>query len=199
MIFKIKTFFLFSILTIFNILINLIFYVVSDLKNISSPADQFIEEMGIFYKILLIGILFPVFEEVVYRLPLHFKKYNKFIYLITIPITILLLFNINTVSLLIISIVIVAYYFGNQYFDLVNFNYSEIVYFIGLSILFTLPHIYNFSGISNFTALLELLFVFLSAVLFGIIRVKSGMAYAIVSHIFFNCFFLSLDYFNVHI
>ncbi len=91
----------FFLLTIFNILLNLLVIIFIDSEN--SKIEEIVNKLSFLEQILLIGFIGPFLEEFLYRFPLlKSKKSIDFIVLLTIPLSFFLIsykkFTISTLS-----------------------------------------------------------------------------------------------------
>lgn len=187
-----KIFFL--LFTLINILINLSIIFI-DLPN--NELNNPITKLNFLEKILIIGLLFPVFEEFIYRYPLKINsKSINIIFLFTLPISLFLIFySYKFISLIIVSVFLFYFLFSRKLKDFIlrsNTKYFKWFFFI-LSILFTLSHISNYSSDSLGIQLFLVFLTFISSILFSIIRVFIGFKHVVFSHIIYNMFFLFLS------
>ena len=145
----------------------------------------------VFYSIFLI-IIAPILEEVLYRLPL--KKYlstSFTLFSLLIGVIYILIFD-----LLLIKIALAVYL---AYIIYLSYSKKEIPnIFIVLSVfVFTISHIgnYNLLDVQSMSSL-DLLFLFLPQLIFGIIvtfiRIKYSFKYALLYHILYNSIIIIL-------
>jgi|TARA_B110000240_G_C13411458_1_gene415356 hypothetical protein len=138
---------------------------------------------NLFFYSILVVIIAPFMEEILYRLPL--KKTSYTYISIFIGVIYIAIFDLNFVR-----IVLLLYIIGIVYLLYLKLNPSK--YFILLSVfIFTISHIgnYDFQQIKllNF---LELIFLFFPQLIFAIIttsiRIYFSFWYAVFYHILYN-------------
>jgi len=181
--------------TFVNISINAIAIILLDSNEIES--ENIIEKLSIIEQFFLIGILFPIVEELIFRYPLKLNTENiDIIFLLTIPVSIILLFSSNLLLLGILTLISALLYisFRKQIKKHLIKEAANVFIFYGLAFLFSLCHIDNYSSDSSFTIIIFIILAFISAVLFSIIRMLIGFKYAIWSHVIYNCFFITLNF-----
>lgn len=181
--------------TFVNISINAIAIILLDSNEIES--ENIIEKLSIIEQFFLIGILFPIVEELIFRYPLKLNTENiDIIFLLTIPVSIILLFSSNLLLLGILTLISALLYisFRKQIKKHLIKEATNVFIFYGLAFLFSLCHIDNYSSDSSFTIIIFIILAFISAVLFSIIRMLIGFKYAIWSHVIYNCFFITLNF-----
>ncbi len=133
--------------------------------------------------ILTAVICAPVFEELLFRLPLRMNR-------ITMGISTLLIFVVGVLTVirgtegtLILFLVPLLVVLILLYLKKIPFKY---VFYLS-ALLFGLAHFYNYTGESYFMLFFTIaVFVFYGTVL-GFIRMKYGIQYSILLHMLINC------------
>lgn len=189
----------FYLLTFFNIFLN--FFVVFLLNSETGKIDEMISKYSIYEQILIIGILAPALEEFIYRFPLIWRKKNiDFVFLITLPFVFYTAINPNIISnidkLRVMIVFIFCYLILRKKIVIKivdNFSKFFTYIFYGLSILFALSHLENYTDKSFIVASILIFLAFVSSIIFSFIRISIGFKYAVFSHILNNCFFITLN------
>lgn len=183
------------IFTFINIFINAFAIILLDSNEIE--PENIIEKLSIIEQFFLIGILFPIIEELVFRYPLKLNTKNiDAIFLLTIPISIILFFSSNLLLLGILTLTSILLYafFRKKIQDYLIKNSANVIIFYGLALLFSLCHIDNYSSDPTYIVIIFIILAFISGVLFSVVRMLIGFKYAVWSHIIYNCFFITLNF-----
>ncbi|MCL7755113.1 hypothetical protein [Polaribacter sp. Z022] len=182
-------------ITFINIIINSIVLLLLDSNNIES--DNVISKLNIIEQFIFIGILFPIVEELIFRYPLKLSRNNiDMIFYLTIPISIILLFSSNLITLVILILTFILLYisFKEKIKDNINKTPTNIFVFYGLAFLFSICHINNYSSDPIHYIIIFFVLAFISGILFSVIRMLIGFKYAVWSHIIYNSFFIILNF-----
>ena len=184
-------FFLF--ITISNILINFISLVLLNIND--DELNELFNNFSVFEQFLIIGFLFPIIEEILFRYPLQIGLKNLYIiFFITLPICFLLIFGISIFGIIFLIVIIFLFcYFRSKITISLQKKYFKHIFY-GLSLAFSFSHLNNFSSDPLFVKLFMVSLVFVSSLFFGSIRLLIGFKYSIYSHILYNCFFISLNF-----
>ncbi len=142
--------------------------------------------------------LAPIYEEIVFRSLLRFKKENIILFVTIVPILIVIaafiskigaVFFLSILLLIIVSLLLTFKRNKIQQFLSSNFKY----FFYGTALLFGLLHASNFSGniylILIFSPILGGPQIVLGLIL-GYIRMKNGLVYSVFFHMLVNSLFI---------
>ena len=181
---KNKVFQLLAIL-ITNIIFLTLLHLVEDYFNLNKAElknEEDILNHLAFYSLVII-VIAPILEELLYRLPLKRSKFAFFSLLVGI-------INILIIDLLILKIALALYLVGVVYLMYLKKKITFIL--IPLSIiLFTVSHVgnYNIEDLELMNSL-DIFFLFLPQLVLGIIvtfiRLKSSFKYALLYHSLYN-------------
>jgi membrane protease YdiL (CAAX protease family) len=175
------------------ILTSLIFLPILKLLNLLPEHNLRLSEIPLSFKLI---VFVPIFEEVIFRLPLKFTKQNLFLSLSGLQF-LLFYHNFNLTILVGISFAI----FIVPYLRLIpNTLYSKMEYlwqkyfpflYYGLALSFGLLHLTNFVNLKLAHFLLFPLFVsnqIVMGLMIGYVRVtyKKGFIFSILIHFFIN-------------
>lgn len=144
---------------------------------------------------LLVGvILAPIYEEIIFRSLLKFKRINVVLFLITISAFILYYIIKSKIEvalflsiLLLCFISILIFYSRNQIESFISSRFKY--FFYATILLFGLLHTFNFTG--NIYALLAFSFILggpqlVLGYILGYIRMNHGLVYSILFHMIVN-------------
>lgn len=144
-------------------------------------------------KIILVIIVMPIIEEIVFRLSLVPKR--LYINISIIFANIFCYFALNKISTneiyyntIFITILLVTLYLFNKNFEsVISFIKKNSRLFIHiLAIVFCLFHINNYNFDNRVGAFYALLFVLINAYFYSFVRLKYGFIYVILIHMFNN-------------
>jgi len=150
--------------------------------------------------ILYILILAPIFEELMFRLPLKFNRLNLLIAILTFYFSFYLSYNhflesfwglqlLKTILIVVLCWFIVFHVFKISFYKSVSTKYFGLLFYI-LAIIFGLLHITNFiEYVPNNLIFYSPIFAFhqiISGLFLGYIRVKKGLIWSIILHACFN-------------
>lgn len=183
------------IFTFGNLLINIPIIFLLEFGE-STEFEDFIDKLNLLQQILLIAVLPAIFEELIFRYPLCLKGIGSdIIFFVTIPFTIFLLFDVSQKSLYLSVLLVLIYIFLRKKIRLqLSTKNNLITVFYGMSLLFALSHIGNYSNDPLSTKVIMTFLVFVSAIFFGLVRIHIGFKYAILSHFFYNTILLLLSH-----
>ncbi len=183
------------IFTLGNLTINIPFVFLLDFGE-ATDLENFIDKLSFVEQIISIAILPAIFEEFVFRYPLHLKNYSvDIIFLCTIPFSMFSLFNFSQKSFYLGALVLVLYVISRKRIKPKFSNKKNLTFvFYGTSFLFAISHLGNFSSDPLITTIILLLLSFVSALFFGLIRIHIGFKYAVLSHFFYNATIVALSY-----
>lgn len=151
-------------------------------------------DITLWMKLLIVVILVPIYEEIIFRSLLKFKPINIFLFIsTTIGLIIFSILKSNFEAIAIFSTILFSFLvilFSFKKTHIESFISSKFKYFFYATILtFGLIHAFNFTG--NIYAILALSFILgspqlvLGAIL-GYIRMNYGLVYSILFHMIVN-------------
>jgi hypothetical protein len=183
------------IFTLGNLLINIPFAFLLEFGE-APISEEFFNNLNLFQQFILAAVIPAIFEEYIFRYPLCLKKHSfNIIFLLSIPFTILLVFNFSQISFYLIVLSIIIYtVLKNKIRLLLSNKNNSIIVFYGMSILFALSHTGNYSSDPISTKVVMTFLVFVSAIFFGLTRIHIGFKYAILSHFFYNTIIIILSH-----
>lgn len=154
----------------------------------------FIERRGFLVAYIIIGVIGPFVEELVFRLGFSFKKLHVYISVLSFIVYIPYIFSLKPIFLIIafllcFPIVYLAYKRISQ--EALNFFKKKygIIVFHTMVFLFTILHLINISPLDSslfFEYLILLVPIFACAYISSYIRVRSGFIFCVLFHIVFN-------------
>lgn len=165
-------------------------------------VKEFIKDNSRIVIIILLILVGPFIEELIFRLPLRFKK------LYFIPFTLIILFYAGTllfkklhvslalsIPLFIAIATFLIFYIFNRNMakkreTILSVNYS--LYFYSVTILFALFHLSNYSYTPSLLLFSPIVVLpqFVSGFLFGFIRIKQGFIWGFFLHALHNAVFI---------
>lgn len=175
------------------ILTSIIFLPILKFLNLLPQISIKLSELPLSFKLL---VFVPIYEEIIFRLPLKFSKQNLFLSLAslnfmtfyhTFGITILISISIIIAFIPYLQIIPEFYY---EQLDYIWKKYFPIIYY-GLAIIFGFIHLYNFNNLVFVQFLLFPLLVsnqIIMGLIFGYVRVtyRNGFIYCVLLHFFIN-------------
>ena len=175
------------------ILTSIIFLPILKFLNLLPQISIKLSELPLSFKLL---VFVPIYEEIIFRLPLKFSKQNLFLSLSslnfmtfyhTFGITILISISIIIAFIPYLQIIPEFYY---EQLDYIWKKYFPIIYY-GLAIIFGFIHLYNFNNLVFVQFLLFPLLVsnqIIMGLIFGYVRVtyRNGFIYCVLLHFFIN-------------
>jgi len=165
-------------------------------------VNEIIKNENIFIVIIILVLFVPIIEELIFRLPLRFKKANF------IPLAVILLFFAGTllfnklhlspglsIPLFTIVMVFIIFCFFNQRMSekwgrILSSNYP--LYFYGVTILFALAHLTNFTYSVSLLLFAPIVVLpqFIGGFFMGYIRIKQGFIWGFFLHVLHNAIFI---------
>lgn len=164
---------------------------------------------SIFFNVFYLLVLGPLIEELIFRLPLNFKKRSLFLSILLICFffiganyKILSIYNIQT-WIKITSILLVLFifkYIRQEKIDEFKLKFEGFVFYL-FAISFGLLHITNFyhilpEKIKLFSFLFVLPQIFLG-IFIGYVRLKNGFGWGLIMHLIFNLPTILIYLFNI--
>jgi hypothetical protein len=165
-------------------------------------VNEMVKSNSIFFVIIMLVLFIPFVEELLFRLPLRFKKANF------IPLALILLFFAGTllfnklhlspvlsILLFIIIVVCIGFCFFNRriaekWGRILSTNYP--LYFYGVTILFALVHLSNFTYSVSLLLFAPIIVLpqFVGGFFMGYIRIKQGFIWGFFLHVLHNVIFI---------
>ncbi|MBX2915355.1 MAG: CPBP family intramembrane metalloprotease [Cyclobacteriaceae bacterium] len=149
------------------------------------------------YSFIIVVILGPLYEEILFRLPLNLSKLSigvslgfMFFYLLTGNLLSIDYQKFDTYFKIVGSIFfagLVTFFFPKKFLDLFKNNF-KLVFFIH-AVIFALLHLTNFDSYNSSVILIYPLFTLpqlIMAVLIGYTRIEIGFAYCVLLHSLIN-------------
>lgn len=183
-----------AILTFVNLLINIPFVFLLEFGE-ANEVEDYLNRLNLAEQFLLIALLPSILEEYLFRYPLNLKTHSiNIIFILTIPFSVLSVTNFSQNSLYVCALFIFFYLAFKKFISHTISKKNKVYVFYGMSLLFAVVHTGNFSGDPILTSTVLIVLTFISAILFGLIRIHIGFKYAVLSHFFYNVTIVGLSY-----